>query len=137
MADFGRVNGKAYAASFYGYQPRMVQIQNSSDSPFTYDSSTNPIVEDNYDKTVKACEQIGSIVILGSANGNYDYFTAVFDGATVNDGPGATTAGTWGALKDAVASQLGLSAGNFDVRDATTLDSMGHWVDGSGSNPYV
>ena len=127
-----RYHGKAYAASFYGYQPRAVQIYNSSDKPFDYDSTVNSdgtIVEDNYDKSVKACEQIGSIILLGSSNSDYSYFTAVFDRATVNDGPGATTAGTWGALKDALASQLGVSAGNFDITgDATTLDSMGHWV---------
>ena len=129
MAIFSPAHGKAYAASFYGYQPRAVQVYNTSDKPFSYDSSTNPIVEANYDKSVKACEQIGSIILLGSSNSDYSYFTAVFDGATVNDGPGATTAGTWGALKDALASQLGVSAGNFDITgDATTLDSMGHWV---------
>ena len=135
MADLSRYHGKAYAASFYGYQPRAVQVYNTSDKPFSYDSSTNPIVEDNFDKSVKAAEQFGSIILLGSSNGDYSYFTAVFDAATVNDGPGTTTAGTWGALKDALANQLGVSAGNFDITgDATTLDSMGHWV---GTNNFV
>ena len=128
MASLNRVHGKAFAASFYGIQPRAVQIYNSSDSPFSYDSSENPVVDDNYDKAVKACAQIGSIVILGG-HSDYDYFTAVFDGATVNDGPGDTTDGTWGALKDALANQLGLTASNFNIRgDATALNARGRWV---------
>lgn len=129
MASLDRAHGKAYAASFYGYQPRAVQIYNTSDKPFSYDSSENPIVEDNYEKAIKACGQVGSVILLGSSDSDYSYFTAVFDGATVNDGPGADTDGQWGALKDALAGQLGLSASNFNITgDATTLNSMGRWV---------
>lgn len=128
MASLDRSHGKAYAASFYGYQPRAVQIYNSGDSPFTRVSGVNPVTEDGYDKAVKACSQVGSIIILGNTS-DYDYFTAVFDGATVNDGPGATTAGTWGALKDALASELGYAASRFDITgDANGLDAKGRWV---------
>jgi hypothetical protein len=135
MANVDRYHGKAYAASFYGYQPRAVQICNSTDKPFSYDSSTNPIVEDNYEKAIKAFGQIGTVVLLGLAGGDYAYFSAVFDGATVNDGPGADTDGQWGALKDALASQLGYDAANFGISgDATTLNQMGRWVGDNNFN---
>ena len=63
MASLDRSHGKAYAASFYGYQPRAVQIYNEVDKIFSYDSSENPIVEDNYEKAIKACGQVGTIVL--------------------------------------------------------------------------
>jgi len=135
MASLDRNNGKAYAASFYGYQPRAVQIYNEVDKIFSYDTSVNPIVEDNYEKAIKACGQVGTIIILGSSNTDYSYFTAVFDGATVNDGPGADTDGEWGALKDALAGQLNIPAANISITgDATTLNSMGRWV---GDNNFT
>ena len=137
MASLNRFHGKAYAASFYGYQPRAVQIYNEVDKAFSYDTGNNAdgsIIEDNYEKTIKALAQIGSIILLGSSNGDYSYFSAVFDGATVNDGPGDTTDGQWGALKDAIAAQLDIPAANLSVTgDATTIDSMGHWV---GTNNF-
>ena len=127
MAIFSPAHGKAYAASFYGYQPRAVQIHNNTNSPFTR-VTTTPITEDGYDKAARACAQVGSLIIIGNTS-DYAYFTAVFDGATVNDGPGTTTAGTWGALKDALASQLGYAAGNFSITgDANGLDAKGRWV---------
>ena len=122
MADIKRVNGTATGGGFYGYQYTVIRVQNNN--VFTADTvaADLTITEGGYTKAIKAAEMIGSIVILGDRDSGADYFTAVFDRATLNDGAGATTAGTWGALKDALASEVGGSAGDYTVVSSTALN---------------
>jgi hypothetical protein len=123
MASISRVNGTPAAGSFYGYQFVVVKIAASA-SVFTADSvdgTTLAITEGGYTKAIKAAEQIGSFIILG--NRNADYFSAVFDRSTLNDGPGATTSGTFGALKDALDSEVG--GATWTITTSTALNGLG------------
>ena len=123
MASISRVNGTPAAGSFYGYQPVVVKIAASA-SVFTADSvdgTTLAITEGGYTKAIKACEQVGSFIILGARDA--DYFTAVFDRSTLNNGAGATTSGAFGALKDALDSEVG--GATWTITTSTALNGAG------------
>lgn len=121
-----KVNGKAVAGAFYGYQPLALKIADSQ-SGFTATtggtSATDPLVEGGFDKGIRAVETLGSLIILGTQL-NASLFVIV-DGASFNAGAGATTAGAYGALKDAVASATGMGAGNLTVTATTTITGAG------------
>lgn len=123
MAGISRINGNAVAGAFYGLQPLVVKVADSG-SGFTASTGggTTAIVEGGYEKAVRALETVGSIVWLGAQADAT--FTAVVDGASVNRGPGATTSGAWGALKDALAS-AGFTVGNLTVTTSSTLNGAG------------
>jgi hypothetical protein len=123
MASIARVNGTPANGSFYGYQPVVVKIAASA-SVFTADSvngTTKVITEGGYSQAVRAVQQVGSVIILGARDA--DYFTAVFDGATLNNGPGGTTSGTFGALKDALDSEVGTAT--WTITTSTALNGAG------------
>jgi hypothetical protein len=123
MASISRVNGTPAAGSFYGYQFVVVKIAANA-SVFTADSvngTTKVITEGGYSQAVRAAHQVGSIIILGARDA--DYFTVVFDRATLNDGAGATTSGTFGALKDALDSEVG--GATWTITTSTTLNGAG------------
>ena len=121
-----KVNGKASAGAFYGYQPLAIKIADSG-SGFTAatggTSQAAPLVEGGYDKAVRGIETLGSIVWLGSQL-DASIFVVV-DGATFNAGAGQTTSGAYGALKDAVASATGISVGNLTVTAYTSITGAG------------
>lgn len=128
-AGITRVHGEAAAGAFYGLQPIVVNI--AATGKFTADTVTSGggtsgdilVSEGGYAKAVKALETLASIVWLGTqAN---DSFTAVVDGTSFNTGAGATTAGTYGALKDSLVSECGGSAGNYTVTISTALNGAG------------
>jgi hypothetical protein len=47
------------------------------------------------------------------------------DGASFNQGAGATTAGTFGALKDAVSAATSIAVGNLTVTSGSGFTSAG------------
>lgn len=118
-----RVNGAPAAGGFYGYQPLVIKV--AATNVGTADSGGNgsAIVEGNYSKTVRAVQQLGSMVVLGAQTNNT--FACIVDGATFNGGAGQTTAGAYGALKDAVASATGISVGSITITTSTALNGDG------------
>lgn len=125
MAGIARKNGHPLAAGFYGLQPTVVKIARSN--VFTADSGggTTEITEGGYSKAVRALQTVASIVWLGAHESGDDYFCAVVDGATFNTGAGLTTAGTYGALKDALVAEVGGAAGNYTITVSTQLEGDG------------
>lgn len=127
MATQAKVNGViAVAGANYGYAPLCIKIADSGNSFTAGVASTNGVAaatEGGYDKAVRAIQTLGSTIIIGTqANGA---FCAVVDGATFNAGAGATTAGAYGALKDAIASATGATVGNLTVTTGTVFTSAG------------
>jgi len=120
MAVVDRFNGSPAAGSFYGYQFVAIKVANSN-NVFTADSGggDTAITEGGYSKGVRAFAQISSLIVLGTQVAGS--FTAIVDAATVNAGPGGTTSGAYGALKDAMASAVGGSASDYTVTTSTAL----------------
>jgi len=126
MAGIARVHGAVAAQGFYGLQPLVVKVGKSNVmTATTYDGNGNIDTIGGYDLAVTAIETVASIVWLGAVDGGADYVTAVVDGATINAGAGATTAGAYGALKDALASQLGGTGSDYTVTTSSTLNGVG------------
>ena len=120
-----KVNGKVASGAFYGYQPLVLKIADSG-SGFTAatggTSQSAPLVEGGYDKAVRAIQTLGSIVVMGAQTNAS--IAVIVDAATFNAGAGATTAGAYGALKDALASQ-GFTVGNLTVTTSSALNGDG------------
>lgn len=125
MATIARVHGSPDAYSFYGLQPKVVLINRAN--VFTADTGggTTAITEGGRTKAIRALQTVASIVWLGGQHSGDDYVCAVVDSATFNDGPGATTAGTYGALKDALVATVGGAAGNYTITASTALEADG------------
>ena len=124
MALLSRYNGQAAAGAFYGYSPLVIKVADSGNS-FTANSggSGSAITEGGYEKAVRAIESLGSIVWLGGqANGA---ITAIVDQPTFNAGAGATTSGSYGALKDAIVAATGATVNNLTVTTSTVLAGAG------------
>jgi hypothetical protein len=131
MADVSRVHGSPATGGFYGLQGALVIVNYSN--KFTADSvdgTTKVITEGGYAKAVKALQQVASIVWLGDHDSGDDYFSAIVDSATFNTGGGATTSGAYGALADALTSQLGGTASSYQSGTSvyTTLKGDGTWA---------
>ena len=131
MADLSRVNGSPATAAFYGLKPALVVVNYSN--KFTADSvdgTTKVITEGGWAKAVKALEQVASVVWLGAHDSGDDYFSAIVDYSTFDTGAGATTAGTYGALADALYAQLGGTATTYQSQTSvyTTLNADGTWA---------
>jgi threonine dehydrogenase-like Zn-dependent dehydrogenase len=125
MAGITRVHGSAVPASFYGLQPTFVKV---SVATATWNMHTsNDLVGSNFEKAVKAVQTVGSVVMLGTpaAVSTDSVFIVAVDGATVNNGAGATTAGAWGALKDALASASGAAASAFTITTSSGFSGDG------------
>ena len=132
MADLNRINGTVYATSLYGYALKAIKIARAN--VLTADSvngTTLAITEGGYSKAMKAIMQCGTIVIACAQDGGDDYVTVIVDGSTFNDGPGLTTAGAYGALKDALVSEIGGIAGNYTITYSNTLNADGTFTYGS------
>jgi hypothetical protein len=131
MADLSRVNGRAVTNAFYGLKPALVVVNYTN--KFTADSvdgTTKVITEGGYSKAIKALEQVSSIVWLGDQHSGDDYFSAIVDYSTFDTGAGATTAGAYGALADALYAQLGGTATTYQSQTTvyTTLNADGSWA---------
>ena len=122
MAQIIKKNGFPITEAFYGLQPQVVKVQNTSQfTAATIDGDTGEITEiGGYARAVRALQNVASIVWLGDRNTNY--FTAVIDGPTFNNGAGTTTAGTYGALKDALAGNCGGVASDYIIAVYDTLE---------------
>jgi len=126
MATLNRVHGQVAAGAFYGYSPLVVRVIDSGNS-FTADTTnatTGVITEGGYSKAVKAIQTVGSIIILG-ARTDAGSICAIVDGPSVNQGAGATTAGAFGALRDAIVAATGATIGNVSVTSGTVLANTG------------
>ena len=93
---------KSAPGSFYGYQPQFVSITIASaklDFTTGYTLKTS-----NFTKLIRALQTVGSTVIIGTpaTSSSNNILIVAFDGATLNKGAGAVTAGAYGALKDAI-----------------------------------
>jgi hypothetical protein len=130
MASISRVNGTAQTGAFYGLKPALVVINYTN--VFTSDSVAGDltITEGGYTKAVKALEEVASIIWLGAHHSGDDYFSAIVDYATFNTGPGTDTSGTYGALADALKSQIGGTAATYQSGTSvyTTLAGDGTWA---------
>ena len=127
MAEQAKVNGViAVAGAEYGYSPLVVKIADSTNGFTAGTPSADGIAaatEGGFEKVIRAVQSLGSTIIIGSqANGA---FCAVVDGATFNAGPGAITAGAYGALKDAVVATGVADVGDLAVTTGTVLTSAG------------
>jgi len=126
MATINRVHGQVSAGAFYGYSPLVIKIADSGNS-FTADTvngTTGVITEGGYSKAVKGIQAVASIVILG-ARTDATAICAIVDYPSCNQGAGATTSGTFGALKDAIAAATGATVGNLTVTSGTVLANTG------------
>ena len=133
-AGITRVNGTAAIGasrnvtgekSFFigGYQPLFVTIQTATG---TYDFTTGyASVNSEFEQVIRACETVGTVVGYGKpANAaSSSTVTVIFDAGSVNQGDGtggqsgAVTG--FGALKAALASAGGVTAGDFVVATYT------------------
>lgn len=121
MAVVNRYNGSPAPGSFYGYQFVVIKVANSN-NVFTADTGGADgvaITEGGYAKAVRAFAQISSLIVLSTQVNAA--ITVIVDAATVNAGPGGTTSGAYGALKDAMASAVGGSASDYTVTTSTAL----------------
>ena len=126
MADLNRVNGTVFAASLYGYAFKAIKIARANVlTADTVNGTTLAITEGGYSKAMKAIMQCGTIVIACAQDGGDDYVSVIVDGSTFNDGPGVDTAGAFGALKDALISEIGGVAGNYTISSGSTLNADG------------
>jgi hypothetical protein len=103
MPTINRVHGQASAGAFYGYSPLAIKVADSGNN-FTADTvnaTTGVITEGGYSKAVKAIQTLGSIVLLG-ARTDGTAVSAIVDAPSFNQGAGAISTGTFGALKDAI-----------------------------------
>lgn len=109
---------KSAPGSFYGYQPQFVSITIASaklDFTTGYTLKTS-----KFTKLIRALQTVGSTVIIGkpAVDGANNVLVVAFDGATLNKGAGAVTAGTYGALKDAIGDIDGTVApGDVTIAD--------------------
>jgi len=126
-AGITRIHGQAAAGAFYGLQPLVLKVGKSN--VMTADtvvsgggnSGDTLVTEGGYSKAVRAIQTVASIVWLGAVDGGEDFVTAIIDAGTFNDGPGATTAGQYGALKDALGAQFGNAGSGYSVATYATL----------------
>lgn len=125
MAGISRVHGSPDAGAWYGLAPTVVLISRAN--VFTADTGggTTAITEGGRTQAVRALLTVASIVWLGKQHSGNDYVCAIVDGNTFNTGAGGTTAGTYGALKDALVANVGGAAGNYTITVATALEGDG------------
>lgn len=128
MAGIARVHGAPLAGAFYGLQPLVVKIATTNLLTADTGGGATEITEGGRTKAVRALQTVGSIVWLSAADAGVDNLTAVVDGATVNNGAGLVTAGTWGALKDALAAAVGGVPGDFTVTSSSVLNADGSFT---------
>jgi hypothetical protein len=122
MAITSRFNGAAAAGAFYGYSPLVIKLACTAGFTANSTAADGAITDGGFEKVVRAVQQLGSIVWLSAQND--DSLTVIVDGPTFNAGPGATTSGLYGALKDAVlANRAG--SGALTVTTSSVLNGAG------------
>lgn len=126
MAGVDRVNGVPSTGAFYGLSPIVLRITNTATFTANSGGGTSEITEGGYTKAVKAVQTVGSIVWLGTQTDNS--FAAIVDGPTLNTGDGATTTGLFGALKDALVSNVGSLAVRYQISSSTVFKADGTFL---------
>jgi hypothetical protein len=122
MALVNRFNGAAAAGAFYGYTPLVIKLACTGGFTANTGGAGAAIVDGGFERVVRAVQQLGSIVWLSAQND--DSLTVIVDGPTFNAGPGATTTGAYGALKDVVlANRAG--TGTLTVTTSSVLNGAG------------
>jgi hypothetical protein len=136
MAGIGRVHGQPdYGTSLNvtgqkgaflgGYQPLFIKIAYAGVATLdTVDGTTNIITDGTRAKSLRAIETLGSVLMCDDASAT-TAITVMVDGASFNQGAGATTSGTFGALKDAVAAATSISVGSLTVTSGNGITSAG------------
>lgn len=119
-----RTNGTSLStgagtAAVYGYSPLVIKVAATGGFTATTGGNGVALVEGGYDKAVRAVQQLGSSIWIGAiASGT---FVVIVDGPSFNAGAGLTTAGAYGALRDAMAAATGVAVGSVTVTTSTAL----------------
>jgi hypothetical protein len=127
MATQAKINGVlSQPGAFYGYAPLCIKIADSTNGFTAGTQSADGItasVEGGYDKVIRAIQTLGSTILISAqANGA---ISVVVDATTFNAGAGPTTAGAYGALKDAVVATGVADVGDLTVTTGTVFASTG------------
>lgn len=128
-----RTNGSVAAGSVTagggfnigGYQPALLVFTQTSVATADTGGNGSAIVEGNRTKAIRAIAQFGTILATDSASGT-GAIAVLVDDATFNTAAGATTAGAYGAVIDAVAAATGTSAATLTKSKGFT--SAGVWT---------
>jgi hypothetical protein len=136
MAGIGRIHGQPdYGTSLNvtgqkgaflgGYQPLFINIAGAGVATLdSVNGTTNVITDGTRTKAIRAIETCGSVLMLDDGSAT-TAITVMVDGASFNQGAGATTAGTFGALKDAVSAATGIATGSLTVTSGNGITSAG------------
>jgi hypothetical protein len=136
MAGIGRVHGQTdYGTSLNvygqkgaflgGYQPLFIKIAGTGVATLdSVDATTNVITDGTRAKALRAIETLGTVVMMDTASAT-TAITVMVDGASFNQGAGATTSGTFGALKDAVSAATSIAVGSLTVTSGSGITSAG------------
>jgi hypothetical protein len=127
MALLSRYNGAAAAGAFYGYTPLVIQIEDKA-ATGTLTANTggagSAITEGGYEKAIRAVQTLGSVIWVSSQAAKF--VTFIVDGSTYNTGAGATTSGSFGALKDALTGAgFTIGSSNLVVTSSSALNGNG------------
>jgi len=136
MAGIGRIHGQAdYGTSLNvtgqkgaflgGYQPLFIKVAYAGVATLdSVDGTTGVITDGTRAKALRAISTLGTIVMTDTASAT-TAITVMVDGASFNQGAGATTSGAFGALKDAVAAATSIAVGNLTVTSGSGFTSAG------------
>ena len=136
MAGIGRIHGQAdYGTSLNvtgqkgaflgGYQPLFIKVAGTGVATLdTVDATTGVITDGTRAKSLRAISTLGTVVMTDTASAT-TAITVMVDGASFNQGAGATTAGTFGALKDAVSAATSIAVGSLTVTSGSGITSAG------------
>ncbi len=113
------------AFNFGGYQPLLLVFTQTGVATADTGGSGSAIVEGTRTKAIRAIAQFGTILATDSASGT-GAVAVLVDQATFNQAAGATTAGAFGAVIDAVAAATGTSAATLTKSYGFT--SAGVWT---------
>lgn len=124
-----RTNGSIpTSGSFqYGYQPLLVKVAGTGVATVDTGGAGTAITEGTRTKAVRAIATLGQILAVDTASAT-TAVTVLVDDATFNKGAGATTAGAYGALKDAVAAATGVAVGDLTITTSSAFTSAGVWT---------
>jgi hypothetical protein len=90
----------------------------------TVDATTGVITDGTRAKALRAISTLGTIVMTDTASAT-TAITVMVDGASFNQGAGATTAGAFGALKDAIFAATGVATTDQVVTSGNGFTSAG------------
>lgn len=136
MAGIGRIHGQAdYGTSLNvygqkgaflgGYQPLFIKIAGTGVATLdSVDSTTNVITDGTRAKVLRAIETLGTVVMTDDGSATTS-ITVMVDGASFNQGAGATTSGTFGALKDVVSAASSIAVGSLTITSGNGITSAG------------